>query len=479
MTGTLSQAGRRVRLFASCAALMPLMACSNLQMPAFMNAALPSFMRPASTIEQPISTAPPAARASTPKNITKLAVDIEKPEVFQATDLAMWDGRPTLGDIWVSVPGAMQPERVMIRNETTGLSVKGAMFVRSSVPNPKAPIRLSPGAARALGVAPLETTRISVTAIRKAPDTNDKTPMIARSGSDPEIPRISGAKPSAHSIPQAPAVSFEGAYLAPSENDDGYVEVAQAIDPDGASRIHDQLSAAAIPAEIQEDFMEGRSVFRVFASAGVNHEHLGGTLNAIRFAGSAQGSDDGTVIAELPNFSNITPLVSDIPTWTEMGTYQSRNEAMSVVQKLSRKAVPAEICTAKRGNTELFRIFAGPALTGEIDDTEISREDLEAVHEVENESFCLGVAAAQSIAAPINAIPASAPSDDERSPDIPDGAVRIRVGEGTGSLKFDIPNPYSKPVLIPVAGTIVSLPPDTSPELVEQIRTNLNALVVK
>lgn len=471
MTGTLPPVGRYVRRFAHFAALAPLMACSNMNvsMPSFMEAILPASFQQDSTVEQPDAAAPPAARA----HQTAKVEDVEQPDVFQATDLAMWDGRPTLGDIWISVPGALQPERVMIRNEDTGRTIKGAMFVRDHVPHAAPPIRLSPGAARALGVAPLETARISVTAIRRAPEISEDAPAIARSDSDPDVPRISGARPNAQSIPQAPAVSFIDAYLAPSENDDGYVEVAQAIDPDGASRVHDQLTAAAIPAEIQEDFMDGRSVFRVFASAGVDHGVLGGTLNAIRFAGSAEGSDDGTVVAQLPEFSNITPLVSADPVWMEMGTYQSRNEAMSIVQKLSRKAVPAEICAATRGTSEVFRVFAGPAYDGDVDEVEIARDDLEAVHEVENTSFCLGVAAAQAIAGPVNLTPASAPGDEEHVPNIPEGAVRIRVGEGTGSLKFNIPNPYSAPVQIMVAGTSVTLPADTAPELVEKVRAHL------
>jgi len=220
------------------------------------------------------------------------------------------------------------------------------MFVRTENETDKnAPIKLSPGAARALGVAPLELAKISVTAIRKEPQIDDTTPFVARSDSGPDIPRLAAPRPLSQDIPKAPIVSFLDPYLQPSDNQDGFVEVAQAVDPDGALRVQDQLAQAAIPAEIQEDFVEGRSVFRVFASAGVDHDTLGGTLEEIRFVG-AEGSEDGTLIAEMPNFNAFKPTIPKAKAWVAMGTYQSRNEAMSIIQKMARKSIPGEICTA-------------------------------------------------------------------------------------------------------------------------------------
>jgi len=465
--------GRAVKRLLLVSAAMPLVACSSIPMPRFIDDRFPGMfaqdpvvdaMEMETDTEEMVQDAPQEV-------VVSKAQDIKQPDVFQATDMAMWDGRPTLGDIWISVPDAIQPERVVIRNEKTGLEVKGAMFVRETSPSAAgAPIKLSPGPARALGVAPLELARISVTAIRKEPQIDETAPTIARSDTGPMAPRLAAPRPSAQDIPQAPIVSFVEPYLQPSDNQDGFVEVAQAVDPDGALRVQDQLSAALIPAEIQEDYVQGRSVFRVFASAGVDHDMLGGTLEAIRFAG-AEGSDDGTLIAEMPNFNASQPVVTDKPAWVAVGSYQSRNEAMSVIQKFARKSIPGEICTVERGNADIYRVFAGPAKDNASQD--LTDEDISAAHVIENASFCMGVAAAEAANPPINAIPARAPANDERTPDvpeIPEGAVRIRVGEGTGSLKFNIPNPYSEPVQIPVAGLMMSLPTDTPPELVERIR---------
>ena len=477
MIGTPSNlCGRAFKRLLLVSAAMPLVACSSIPMPRFVDDAFPGVFAD-SPMEEPIAietdTEDMVSEATDEIVVSavKESKDIEQPDVFQATDMAMWDGRPTLGDIWISVPDAIQPERVVIRNAKTGLEVKGAMFVREdSAQSSDAPIKLSPGAARALGVAPLELAEISVTAIRKEPQIDETAPVVARSDNGPNTPRLSASRPSEQIVPNAPVVSFVDPYLQPSDNNDGFVEVAQAVDPDGALLVQDQLTAAAIPAEIQEDFVEGRSVYRVFASAGVDHDTLGGTLRSIRFAG-AEGSDDGTLIAEMPNFNAFEPTVTKAPAWVAMGTYQSRNEAMSVIQKMARKSIPGEICSAERGDIDVFRVFAGPAKS---ENTEhLTDGEIEAAHVIENKSFCIGVAAAEAANPPINAIPARAPVNDERTPQVPhapEGAVRIRVGEATGSLKLRIPNPYSEPVQIPVAGIMMSLPTNTPPELVEKIR---------
>lgn len=59
-----------------------------------------------------------------------LSGDTEAPEVFSVTELALWDGRPTFGGIWVAHPEVTEPERVIIRNNANGRSVSGALFRR-------------------------------------------------------------------------------------------------------------------------------------------------------------------------------------------------------------------------------------------------------------------------------------------------------------------------------------------------------------
>jgi len=108
-----------------------------------------------------------AAATATPDNTVKLVErDVEAPDVFQVTDMALWDGRPSLGGVWVAYPGDIQPERVIIRDEENGKFVIGALFKRERV-NPGPKFQLSSDAAAALGILAGKPTKLNVTALRR------------------------------------------------------------------------------------------------------------------------------------------------------------------------------------------------------------------------------------------------------------------------------------------------------------------------
>ena len=91
--------------------------------------------------------------------------DAEAPEVFQVQEPGLWDGRPSLGGVWVAHPSASDPERVLIRNTRTGATVIGALFRRERE-NPGPRFQVSSEAANALGVLAGAPTEIQVTALR-------------------------------------------------------------------------------------------------------------------------------------------------------------------------------------------------------------------------------------------------------------------------------------------------------------------------
>lgn len=91
--------------------------------------------------------------------------DIERPDVFQSTETGLWDGRPSLGGVWVAHPNAQDPERVIIRNTANGNSVVGALFRRARHTSGPA-LQVSAEAAAALGMLPGQPADLSVTALR-------------------------------------------------------------------------------------------------------------------------------------------------------------------------------------------------------------------------------------------------------------------------------------------------------------------------
>jgi hypothetical protein len=81
----------------------------------------------------------PAAReaASGGRSVRLVERDVEAPQVFQKTDMGLWDGRPSLGGVWVAHPDVTDPERVIIRNTANGTFVIGALFRRQrDLPGP-------------------------------------------------------------------------------------------------------------------------------------------------------------------------------------------------------------------------------------------------------------------------------------------------------------------------------------------------------
>lgn len=104
--------------------------------------------------------------AAAPASRVRAGQEVEAPDVFQANETALWDGRPSLGGTWVASPDAVDPERVVMFNPATGKSVTGALFRRERE-NPGPRLQLSSDAAEALGVLAGQPVEIRVTALRK------------------------------------------------------------------------------------------------------------------------------------------------------------------------------------------------------------------------------------------------------------------------------------------------------------------------
>ena len=113
------------------------------------------------------NTDPPSdTSVATAKSVKLIDRDVEAPDVFQATDSALWDGRPSLGGVWVASPDAVDPERVIMRNPANGKFVIGALFKRER-DNPGPSLQISSDAAVALGLLAGQPAQISVTALRR------------------------------------------------------------------------------------------------------------------------------------------------------------------------------------------------------------------------------------------------------------------------------------------------------------------------
>lgn len=107
--------------------------------------------------------------------------DVEAPDIFQVKEKGLWDGRPSLGGVWVAHPGATDPERVIIRNTESGKFVIGALFRRErEIPGPR--LQVSSEAAKELGLLAGAPAELSVTALRK-----EKVPQTPPPAEEPVL----------------------------------------------------------------------------------------------------------------------------------------------------------------------------------------------------------------------------------------------------------------------------------------------------
>ncbi|WP_420556387.1 SPOR domain-containing protein [Roseovarius sp.] len=141
--------------------------------------------------------------------------DVEAPDVFQVTDKGLWDGRPSLGGVWVAHPDVQEPERVIIRNTKNGKFVIGALFRRERS-NPGPILQVSSDAADALGMLAGAPSQLNVTALRR------------ESAPDPEA--LAAAETEGEAGTLAPA-SVEQTTLEPLAGAAAAIESAEAAEP--------------------------------------------------------------------------------------------------------------------------------------------------------------------------------------------------------------------------------------------------------
>ncbi len=129
--------------------------------------------------------------------------EVEAPEVFRVTDTALWDGRPSLGGIWVASPDVTDPERVVMLNPANGMTVTGALFRRER-DNPGPTLQISSDAAEALGLLAGQPAEIRVTALRKI-ETEAPAPAEAATEGEAATAVAAGTEATAAEDETAPA----------------------------------------------------------------------------------------------------------------------------------------------------------------------------------------------------------------------------------------------------------------------------------
>ncbi|MEO9574130.1 MAG: SPOR domain-containing protein [Tateyamaria sp.] len=210
--------------------------------------------------------------------------DVEAPDVFSANEAGLWDGRPSLGGVWVAHPDVTDPERVIIRNANNDKFVVGALFRRErDIPGPR--LQISSDAAEALGMLAGAPAELNVTALRKeevalepevapieadavaAPSEVIATPLdpieSAAAAIDAPIPTI---QPTAIATPEPTPVAAVAPAPAPAKTSSlakPFIQIGIFSVEANATRTAKQMSSAGVVPTVKTFERDGKSFWRV------------------------------------------------------------------------------------------------------------------------------------------------------------------------------------------------------------------------
>ena len=246
-----------------------------------------------------------AAAVQADGSVQLVESDVEAPEVFQVTEPGLWDGRPSLGGVWVAHPDVTDPERVIIRNPSNGSFVIGALFRRERE-NPGPALQVSSDAAEALGMLAGAPTTLSVTALRRgeqaapAPTGAPTDAMTAGTAGldapgaiesttlDP-IAGAAAAIDAAEAAAPAPAPTPAAATPPPAASDLArpYIQLGIFSVEENANNTRVAMEGRGLPARVVSQETQGRRFWRVIVGPATSESQRAGYLDTVKGAGFA------------------------------------------------------------------------------------------------------------------------------------------------------------------------------------------------
>lgn len=342
-------------------------------------------MRPAAVVSvlALMACAPSAVGPTTtpaPSGPSGQAQDVERPEIFRVTDRGLWDGRPSLGGVWVAHPDVVDPERVIVRNAANGRSVVAALFRRERA-NPGPVLQVSSDAASALGMLAGSPVQLQVTALRRveAPAPAAAAPTAAPAVAAPSAAPAAApaAAPSAAPAAAAPAVAAAPpaapAPAARASTPNGFmVQIGTFASQASADSAIARLRAAGFAADARAQRVSGRDRFVV--TSGPVADQAG--LDQIRDL----GFDNASRLAE-PPVAGAAPPAAAAPApaaaapaaggvIAQIGVFSVQDNADAAAARLRAAGFTATVTPRTSGGRQTWAVTAtgldGPAALGRI-----------------------------------------------------------------------------------------------------------------
>lgn len=301
---------------------------------------------------------------------------VEAPDVFNVVEAGLWDGRPSLGGIWVAHPDVTQPERVVIKNTTNNKSIIGALFRRErSQPGPA--LQLSSAAAENLGILAGAPTKVEVTALRRKPvetkepeqeetpevetaetapateDTKPREDVADTAAADAEKPvkRKWWQKKETVAAAGATGAAADTAAEATTEAAEQVVETAAEAPPTPTLSDPEVTAPEEKPAK--------RKWWQKKKSDTITETPLEPIAGAAAAIDAAESTPVTTATAtSQPKAARALPKP-----YVQVGTFNVEANAESAVSKIERNGMSADIRELKTDDKTVWRVLVGPART--------------------------------------------------------------------------------------------------------------------
>jgi cell division septation protein DedD len=279
--------------------------------------------------------------AAAATSVELVETDVEAPEIFQVTDQGLWDGRPSLGGVWVAHPDVTQPERVIIRNEANGTFVIGALFRRERE-NPGPLIQVSSDAAEALEMLAGAPARLNVTALRREEAAEPAAPAVAAAAEDAPVPVSAPADAAGTPLAAAEAMAEP---VAEQPASGGFFSRLFGRDP--------------APAEAQPLDGDTTSLAPAGAIGVTTLDPIAGAAAAIEAAEAANAP--GTSAAPL---APAPAASSDLSRpYIQLGIFSIEANATELAQDLQGKGLTTRVVAQESQGSQFWRVLVGPAAT--------------------------------------------------------------------------------------------------------------------
>lgn len=306
-------------------------------------------------------TAPAASESA----LTVVEKDVEAPNVFDLTDEGLWDGRPSLGGVWVAHSSVKDPERVIIRNPANGNSVVGALFRREAA-NPGPSLQVSSDAAEALGMLAGAPASLEVVALRRQ-GLPEATPAdeaeFPAAPTEPVIAAADGGEAAAAGVDTVAATAAaaidEAEGIAPAAD----VAAETGVDVPADASATDIAVAGAV-AEKKCPFWRKKKCEAERAAA------IGGAVTGETATGEPAPAEDGIAVAAVEPAADpqsdviaATPIAAGTLTraYVQIGIFSVEENAQRAADQMKAAGMTATVKSDQSQGKTFWRVIVGPA----------------------------------------------------------------------------------------------------------------------